>query len=142
MKTRKNKLTAIARDFDLEIIYAFGSHAEDTLKWLNNPGFEFSISSASDLDIGVKPASEKRFPVREKVLLTMALEDFFSVDRVDIVFLPDADPFLAANIIRGERIFSEDTYLADEFDLYILRRAGDLIPLERERIALIMGEEK
>ncbi len=34
MQTRKDKLAAIARDFDLEIIYAFGSHAEDTLKWL------------------------------------------------------------------------------------------------------------
>jgi len=58
-----------------------------------------------------------------------------------LVNLPEADPFLAANIIRGERLFSKDTYLADEYDLYILRRAGDLIPLERERIALIMGEE-
>ena len=56
--------------------------------------------------------------------------------------LSEADPFLAANIIRGERIFSKDTYLADEYDLYILRRAGDLIPLERERINLIMGKEK
>ena len=71
----------------------------------------------------------------------MALEDLFSVNRVDLVSLPEADPFLAANIIRGERIFSKDTYLADEYDLYILRRAGDLIPLERERIDLIMGKK-
>ena len=61
MQTRKDKLAAIARDFDLEIIYAFGSHAEDTLEWLNDPGFEFSISSASDLDIGVKPEQKESF---------------------------------------------------------------------------------
>ena len=31
---------------------------------------------------------------------------------------------------------------ADEYDLYVLRRAGDLAPLERQRIALIPGEEQ
>ncbi len=56
--------------------------------------------------------------------------------------LPEVDPFLAANIIRGERIYCIDEYEADEYDLYILRRAGDLAPLEHERIALIMGEDE
>jgi hypothetical protein len=50
------------------------------------------------------------------------------------------NPFLAANIIRGERLFADDSYHADKYDLYILRRAGDLSPLERERMALILGE--
>lgn len=59
---------------------------------------------------------------------------------MDLIVLPEADPFLAANIIRGERLYCSDAYLADEYELYILRRAGDLIPLERERIALIMGD--
>jgi len=140
MEKRMNKLEEIARAFDLEIIYAFGSHAEDALKWLKDEKFALSVSSPSDLDIGVKPASKRKLSVREKVQLSMALEDLFSVNRVDLVSLPETDPFLAANIIRGERIFSKDTYLADEYDLYILRRAGDLIPLERERIALIMGK--
>jgi hypothetical protein len=54
--------------------------------------------------------------------------------------LDEADPFLAAEIIRGERLYAQDTYIADEYDLYVLRRAGDLIPLERERIALILGQ--
>ena len=71
----------------------------------------------------------------------MALEDLFLVSRVDLVIITETDPFLAANIIRGERLFSRNAYLADEYDLYVLRRAGDLVPLERERIALIMGEE-
>ena len=140
MEKRMNKLEEIARAFDLEIIYAFGSHGEEALKWLKEEQIVFSVSSRSDLDIGVKPASKRKLSVREKVQLSMALEDLFSVNRVDLVSLPETDPFLAANIIRGERIFSKDTYLADEYDLYILRRAGDLIPLERERIALIMGE--
>ena len=61
MQTRKDKLAAIARGFDLEIMDAFGSHAEDTLKWLNEEKDESSVSSPSDLDIGVKPASKENF---------------------------------------------------------------------------------
>ncbi len=71
----------------------------------------------------------------------LALEDAFEVPRVDLVMLAEADPFLAANVVRGERLYARDTYLADEYDLYVLRRAGDLAPLERERIALILGED-
>ncbi|MEJ2560682.1 MAG: hypothetical protein P8186_31555, partial [Anaerolineae bacterium] len=70
------------------------------------------------------------------------LEDLFAVGRVDLIFLPEADPFLAANVIRGERLYARDEYEADEYDLYVLRRAGDLIPLERERMALVLGEER
>jgi hypothetical protein len=140
-KTRVDNLAEIARAFDLEIIYAFGSHAEDALKWLKDEESSLSILSPSDLDIGIKPAVKKKLSVKEKIHLTMALEDLFFVSRVDLVSIPEADPFLAANIIRGERLFSKNTDLADEYDLYLLRRAGDLIPLERERIALIMGEE-
>ena len=141
MENRMNKLAEIAQAFDLEIIYAFGSHGEDALKWLKDEQSSLSILSPSDLDIGVKPTSKRKLSVKEKARLSIALEDLLSVNRVDLVILSEADPFLAANIIRGERIYSKDTYLADEYDLYILRRAGDLIPLERERIALIMGEE-
>jgi hypothetical protein len=52
--------------------------------------------------------------------------------------LDEADPFLAANIIRGERLFAANSDSADEYDLYVLRRAGDFVPLERERIAMIL----
>jgi len=79
--------------------------------------------------------------VQQKVRLAIALEDLFDVGRVDLVCLPEADPFLAANVVRGERLYARDEYEADEYDLYVLRRAGDLAPLERERMALILGEQ-
>ncbi len=97
-------------------------------------------ASTSDLDLGVLPA--RPLNVDEKVALAIALEDLFNVNRVDLVVLPEADPFLAANIIRGERLYQRDPRQADEYDLYILRRAGDLIPLERERQALILEKLK
>jgi hypothetical protein len=70
--------------------------------------------------------------------LSIAFEDLFSVARVDLLNIPEVDPFLAANIIRGERLYCRDEYEGDEYELYILRRAGDLAPFEKERIALIM----
>jgi uncharacterized protein len=57
-----------------------------------------------------------------------------SAPQFNLVLLSEADPFLAANIIRGERLFSRDERSADEYELYVLRRAGDLAPFERERI--------
>jgi predicted nucleotidyltransferase len=92
----------------------------------------------SDVDIGVLPGRD--LPVGERVGLMQALEDLFGAARVDLVILPEADPFLAANVVRGERLYAENEYRADEYDLYVLRRAGDLAPLERERMALILGE--
>jgi hypothetical protein len=44
----------------------------------------------------------------------------------------------AEAIINRKRCSGEYS-AADEYGLYILRRAGDLIPLEEERISLIMG---
>jgi len=35
-KSREDRLSGIARTFELEIIYAFGSHAEDALNWINS----------------------------------------------------------------------------------------------------------
>lgn len=142
MKERKENLNEIAVKFDLDIIYTFGSHAKEVLEWIEGKVSTFSVAPLSDVDIGVKPSLKIGFSVKEKVHLASALEDLFEVNRVDLVVIPEADPFLAANIIRGERIYSKDEHEADEYDLYILRRAGDLVPLERERIDLIMRREE
>ena len=142
MKERKENLNEIAVKFDLDIIYTFGSHAKEVLEWIEGKVSTFSVAPLSDVDIGVKTSLKIGFSVKEKVNLALALEDLFAVNRVDLVVIPETDPFLAANIIRGERIYSKDEHEADEYDLYILRRAGDLVPLERERIDLIMRREE
>ena len=81
---------------------------------------------------------DQTLSVREKAEWAVALENLMGVDRVDLVLLPQADTFLAVNIIRGERMFCRDEYEADVYELYILRRAGDLAPFERLRIECIM----
>jgi|Deesub1362A_J573_1020465.scaffolds.fasta_scaffold09968_2 predicted nucleotidyltransferase len=139
MQQRKEALEQLCRRFQVVILYAFGSRAREVWEWLAGERSDLP-SGPSDVDIGVKSAPGIRLSVHEKVQLALELEDLLGVNRVDLVCLEDADPFLAANIIRGERLYAQDEYLADEYDLYILRRAGDLVPLERERMALILGE--
>jgi hypothetical protein len=94
--------------------------------------------SQSDLDIGV--LSHSPFSIEDKVSLTFELEDLFGLPGIDLFVLQEVDAFLAANIMRGERIFAEDSYLADEYELFVLRRAGDLAEFERQRIAMILQE--
>ena len=45
-------------------------------------------------------------------------------------------------MIRGERLYAQDDHAADEYDLYVLRRAGDLAPFERARMAFVLGEDR
>ena len=139
--SRTEALARICETFRVDILYAFGSRAEEVREWL--AGDRVTLSpDPSDVDIGVRPVPGVRLSVYDKVRLTQALEDLLGVGRVDLVVLPEADPFVAANVIRGERLYARDEDDADEYDLYILRRAGDLAPLERERLALILGEEE
>ena len=137
-ESAEEALALICQRFDIAALYAFGSRGAE-IRRLVEQG-QPQKSSPSDVDIGVRPIPGSPLSLQNKVRLAIALEDLFNVDRVDLVSLPEADPFLAANIIRGERLYGRDEYEADEYDLYILRRAGDLAPLERERMALILGE--
>lgn len=142
MSVGKNKelIEKLCREFDIDILYAFGSRSHEVLEFFENDAPKLS-TSGSDVDIGIRLMEGKRLDIQEKVQLAIKLEDLFAVNRVDLVSLSEADPFLAVEIIRGERIFTRDEFRADEYELYLLRRAGDLIPLERERQRLIFKED-
>jgi hypothetical protein len=57
---------------------------------------------------------------------------------VDLVDAGRASAFLALDVIRGERVFCVDEDRCDELELYVMRRAGDLAPFERERRRLLL----
>ena len=137
-ESREKHLAAICREFSIAIVYAFGSRAKEAYSWIRNET-EKMRASCSDLDIGVLPMPGVKASPKQKVELCSRLEDFFGVSRVDLVFLPEAPPFLASRIIQGQRLYAADEYQADEYDLYILRRAGDLMPFHRERLRLLFG---
>jgi predicted nucleotidyltransferase len=138
---RQSSLAELCAEFGVRIVYAFGSRSTHVRDWLHGDVAEIP-PGASDVDIGVKAARGDTLHMWDKVRLAIAIEDLLIVRRVDLVCLEDADPFLAANIIRGERLYAADTHEADEYDLYVLRRAGDLAPHERERMALILGDKQ
>jgi predicted nucleotidyltransferase len=130
----------LCQQFGVAILYVFGSRAKEVWAWVQAPS-RAALTGSADVDVGVKLLPGTRLSVKPKVQLTLALEDLFAAPRVDLVVLDEADPFLAANVIRGERLYAADSYVADEYDLYVLRRAGDLAPLERERQSLILGDD-
>lgn len=136
----KEAIENLCKEFGISILYVFGSRSKEVVQFL--AGKTELPRKDSDVDIGVKPFPAKKLTEKEKVLLTIRLEEILGVDRVDLVLLPEVDPFLAAEIIRGERLYQRDKVEADEYELYILRRAGDQIHLEKERQRLIFGEKE
>ena len=100
--------------------YLFGSQADGT------------AHSSSDVDVGVLFSEEVSLDelIRVANRLNSAVPP-----AVDLLDVKRARPFVALDIIRGDRFFCRDEIAADEFDLYVLRRAGDLEFFERERRA-------
>ena len=137
MNTRLQEIEQICRKYQLKAFYVFGSRSADMLRAINDEQHQIPPSQ-SDLDIGV--LSHSPFLIEDKVSLTLELENLFGLSTIDLFILQEVDAFLAANIIRGERIYAEDPYLADEYELFVLRRAGDLAELERQRMAMILQE--
>jgi uncharacterized protein len=137
MNARLQKIEQTCRRYQLKALYVFGSRSADMLRAIKEEQYQLAPSQ-SDLDIGV--LSRSPFSIENKVSLTFELENLFGLPGIDLFLLQEVDAFLAANIIRGERIFAEDSYLADEYELFVLRRAGDLAELERQRMAIILQE--
>lgn len=127
-----DQLRAIACRHKVVALYAFGSRAEEVAAGLRGHALS-SRNSESDVDIGVQPVIGRRLTARERVQLTIELEDLLGVGRVDLVVLPEADPFLALDVIRGEMLYCADPDAQAEDELYVLRRAGDLAHFARDR---------
>lgn len=138
---KRAALEAICQQHGVAILYSFGSRARETLAWLDDPEAVLA-PGPSDVDLGVKPLPATEFNWRTEVALGHALEDLLGVRRVDLVNLDNANPFLAAEIVHGERLYAESEYAADNYDLYILRQEGDLAFLEEERARLLLGISK
>ena len=132
------RLETIARQFGINEIYVFGSRAEEIAARFRGVTVPARFHGA-DVDIGAQPEPGKTLSIQEKVRLTIALEDFLDVARVDLVVIPEADPFLAAEVIRGALLYCSDPDDQADNELYILRRAGDLAHYKRERIQSILS---
>jgi len=132
------ELNGIAVRYRLAAIYVFGSRASEVAQRLAGEAVA-AVHPGSDVDIGVQPASGVRLTARDRVRLAGALEDLLDVGRVDLVVLPEADPFLALDVIRGDLLYCDDKDAQAEEELHVLRRAGDLAPYARERWKQILS---
>lgn len=137
---RMAALAEIAENFELADVYVFGSRAAEFVQHADSSESDRPPAIEPDLDVGVRPIMGRRLSARRRADLVVALEDLFDVPRVDLVIVPEAPPFLALAVISGELIFCRDSTDQAEYELYVLRRAGDLAPFEQERRAHILGE--
>ncbi len=111
---------------DFLAAYLFGSRAD------SDP------SPDSDVDIGV--LFNDRVSLEWLVRIQNAIEEALG-HRTDVVDLRAASSYLALDIVRGRRFLCTDEFRCDEFELFVLARAGDLAPFERQRRAALLGVE-
>jgi predicted nucleotidyltransferase len=128
----------LCRRFRLAELYVFGSRAaEIAARVRGEAGREGATSS--DVDAGVRPLPGTSLDVDAAVGIANALEDLFGAPRVDVVVLPRAKAFLALEVIRGELLYCADRHAQAEYELYVLARAGDLLPFQRARQELVLS---
>lgn len=125
-------LSALCGRYGLDALYAFGSRATEVAACVRAAG-ALDPAQAADLDFGVLAQRGRAVDVDDRVHLAMALEDLFDIPRVDLVVLPQAGPYLALDVVSGELLCCTDPIREAEYQLFVLRRAGDLAFFERER---------
>ena len=151
-------LGALAAEYGLLAIYVFGSRAEEvaarvagspvTARVAGSPtaarvaGSPTAASHPeSDVDIGMEPRRERVLSAQDRVRIVQRLETLLGAPRVDLVILPEAEAFLAADVVRGELLLATDLDAEAGVQLYYLRRAADLAPLLREQWRETVGSE-
>jgi uncharacterized protein len=130
-------LDELAREFGLADVYVFGSRRDEFAP--HRPLTAHASHAESDVDIAVRPRENVFLSPERRVELTLALERALGVDRVDLALLPEAGPFLALAAIRGNLLYCADSVDQAEYELFVLRRAGDLAHFERERQELVLN---
>ncbi len=79
-------------------LYVLGSRASGIASSLRGETIQ-PLFPASDIDVGVSPGVNLRLVACTRVRSAASLEDAFAVDRVDQVVLPEAEPFLALEVV-------------------------------------------
>ena len=108
-------------------LYLFGSRANEGLLALRGEAVD---RAGSDLDVGVvfdgHDADLAALP-----LLQVALEDAFAPLRVDLVPLQRVDALFQFAAVDGHRVFADDGDRADLYELVVMRKAAELLPVQR-----------
>ena len=130
------QLDLIAAAHDVLALYLFGSRADEGLALLEGRSVG---ASGSDLDIGVVFRSAA-FDHQRLASLQIALEDRFAPLRIDLVPLQRVDALLQYAAIDGHLVAATDSTAADFYELGVMRRAAELLPIERQLQARVFGQ--
>ena len=85
----------------------------------------------SDLDIGIVfSTGSPNFHSLSK--LQVDFEDLFSPLRIDLVPLQRLDAIFQFSAIDGHRIAATDSFGADSYKLWVMNRAAELLPIQRQ----------
>jgi predicted nucleotidyltransferase len=125
---RLERLRALCANFGLMAVYLFGSRAGDGGRRLRGDEVD---AAGSDLDVGIFGHSGP-IPPERMGALQVALEDVFAPLRVDLVPLDHVDPLFQFAAVQGQRVAAPDSTAADEKELEVMRRAADLLPIQRQ----------
>lgn len=139
-KDHTKAIADICKKNSIADLYVFGSRSAEIGSMVRGCPEVAATHHDSDVDIGVMPADMAQFGPLQRISLAIDLEDLFDARRVDLVILPEADAFLALAVIRGELLYTDDADRQARHELYILRRAADLMPLKKERMRMILEE--
>lgn len=121
-------LDRLCERFGLAAVYLFGSRADDGLRRLQG---EPVAAEDSDLDVGVV-FRDPGFDPRRLSLLQVDLEDLFAPMRVDLVPLQRLDPLFQFHAIDGHRVAAPDPTFANRWELVVMNRAEELLPIQRQ----------
>lgn len=125
---RRDALRESCESLGVMALYLFGSRADEGLRVLDG---DTPSPGGSDLDIGVLLDRGSSSP-GTRARLQVALEDVFAPLAVDLVPLDRVDALFQFRAIDGHRIFASDTGTVDRYELLTLRRAAELLPIQRE----------
>ncbi len=139
MNRYEKAIGELAEQYRVFCFYSFGSRSKEVLELVRGER-QAPEQSASDIDIGVHYRKGYRPELGDTIHLTQDLEDIFKATRVDLVDITLAPCALALEIIRGELIYCPDEVGQAEYELYILRSAGDQAFLMNERYERIIKD--
>jgi predicted nucleotidyltransferase len=122
-------LDAICDEHGLLSVYLFGSRADDGLAVLRGERVD---AAGSDLDVGVVYRGREEPTFRRLGGLQVAMEDLFAPLRVDLVPLQKVDALFQFRAMdQGHRVAAPDSTRADFYELYVMRQASELLPIQR-----------
>jgi predicted nucleotidyltransferase len=125
---RRETLNRLCQEHGILAVYLFGSRADEGLGLLQGKAVS---REGSDLDVGVVFREPLRNP-RVLSSLQVELEDIFEPLRVDLVPLQRVDALFQFSAIDGHRVAAIDPDEADRYELVVMNRAAELLPIQRQ----------